>query len=330
MADAVHGTGASAHDEHGHDAASHALHEQHPYLQHHWDTPAQQFDAGKLGMWLFLATEVLFFAGLFCAYAVLRRNHPDIFMVGQHFLDVKMGAINTVVLILSSFTMALGVWCAQTSRKTGLIVCLILTLAGAVTFMVVKYFEYSHKIHEGVIWGQNFNPQRHDSHGHVPGDSHAATSAPAVATAPAAATAPAVAAEPKPSAAATPAGSQPAELPKLEVSLVKLAPSGATGLTSDAIAPPADDHAHGHAVDPYEKAKTMRDLHLFMGVYFCLTGLHGIHVLAGIVAITCILIAAIKGRYDSNYYTPVDLVGLYWHVVDLVWIFLFPLLYLIH
>src|SRR5215510_11053200 len=114
MADAVadlnvhppaHGHGpAAAHDEaHGHSP--------YPFVQHHFDTPAQQFDAGKLGMWLFLVTEVLFFAGLFCAYAVYRRTHPEIFVVGSRFLDTKMGAINTVVLILSSFTMALGVWC---------------------------------------------------------------------------------------------------------------------------------------------------------------------------------------------------------------------------
>src|SRR5262249_55801898 len=153
-------------DDHGHDAKSHSLHEQHPYLHHHWDTPAQQFDAGKLGMWLFLATEVLFFAGLFCAYSVLRRSHPDVFIVGQHFLDVFWGGLNTVVLILSSFTMALGVWCAQTSRKNGLIVCLILTLVGAFTFMVVKYIEYDHKLRHGIVWGQNFNPEDPHHGGH--------------------------------------------------------------------------------------------------------------------------------------------------------------------
>src|SRR5262245_45646990 len=162
MADVVHGAVTEeVADEHGHDPASHALHEAQPFLGHHWETPAQQFDAGKLGMWLFLATEVLFFAGLFCAYAVLRHNYPEIFIVGQHFLDVKWGALNTVVLIVSSFTMACGVYCAQTSRKNWLIVCLILTLMGAATFMVVKYVEYSHKLHAGIIWGKNFDPVEH-------------------------------------------------------------------------------------------------------------------------------------------------------------------------
>lgn len=348
MADAVYGADEQRPvDEHGHDAASHAAHEQMPYLQHHWETPAQQFDAGKLGMWLFLATEILFFAGLFCAYAVLRRNHPEVFLVGQHFLDVKWGAINTVVLILSSFTMALGVWCAQTSRKNGLIVCLILTLAGAFTFMAIKYVEYSHKIHEGIVWGHNFNPQRHNGHGshasptaasadptHVVAGGgaadHAAAAAPSGDAADESAQPPpAPDHSPAPSAAPTAAAATSTAQLALEVSQVGLAPPGPSGLAPAAVLEPAAaDHAHG--VDPYEAAGRMRDLHLFMSVYFALTGLHGIHVLAGIVAISLVLWQAIKGKYNSDYYTHVDLVGLYWHVVDLVWIFLFPLLYLIH
>ena len=79
----------------------------------------------------------------------------------------------------------------------------------------------------------------------------------------------------------------------------------------------------------YARAKEMKDLRIFMAIYYCMTGLHGIHVVAGMVVITWLLIGAIKGKYHSRYYTPVDLVGLYWHVVDLVWIYLFPLFYLI-
>ncbi|MFN0136197.1 MAG: cytochrome c oxidase subunit 3 [Phycisphaerae bacterium] len=339
MADVVghaeHAGHAAAPDHGGHGHGHHS-----PNLAHHWDTPAQQFDAGKLGIWLFLATEVLFFAGLFCAYAIYRRNHPHIFLAGQHFLDVKMGAINTIVLIASSFTMAMGVYCAQRSKNTGLIICLFLTLLGAFAFMGIKYVEYSDKIMHGKIWGPNFNPQRHDDHGHAHGatdaahadghakpddhgakpdaahatDSHAAKPADAHAT-PAAA--PAVAT----SAA-----------PVIEASLIKPAAAGPSGL---AATEPHDDHAggndaHGKYSDPYKAAQEMRDLHIFMGIYFCMTGLHGIHVLGGIVVITWLIIGAFKGRYNSEYYTPVDFVGLYWHLVDLVWIYLFPLLYLIH
>jgi cytochrome c oxidase subunit 3 len=335
--------GHSSGDAHAH-AEGHG-HSPYPFVQHHFDTPAQQFDAGKLGMWLFLVTEVLFFAGLFCAYAIYRRTHPEIFVVGSRFLDTKWGAINTVVLILSSFTMALGVWCAQTSRRVGLIVCLILTLCGAFGFMAIKYIEYSHKITSGIVWGKNFNPVDHNAADHGHGAAAHATTAPhgetyaahSAASAPAehAAGAPghaepshAAPTSPPPAVASSPATGPATSAPtvlKLEQSTVKIAPSGPAGIASQ----------HHHAgrqdtgIDPYAEAKRMRDLQIFIAIYFCLTGLHGFHVLGGIVVISCLLVGAFKGRYDSQYYTPVDLIGLYWHIVDLVWIFLFPLLYLI-
>lgn len=333
MADAVHSSGIPAQGAegsvHGHDAGH--GHSPYPFVAHHFETPAQQFDAGKCGMWLFLVTEVLFFSGLFCAYAVYRRTHPDIFIVGSRFLDVKWGAINTVVLIASSFTMAAGVWCAQTSRKTGLIFCLIATLCGAFGFMGIKFVEYKHKLHEGIIWGADFNPQRHDdahataahaAAGHA-ADPHTPAAASADHAAPVATSAAPAATEPaKPVVAAAPADSN---VLKVENTTVKSPPSGATGLT-----PPHQAGGRSHAdIDPYAEAKKRRDLHIFMGIYFCLTGLHGFHVLGGIVVIAWLLFGAIKGRYNSQYFTPVDLVGLYWHIVDLVWIFLFPLLYLI-
>jgi cytochrome c oxidase subunit III len=296
MADAVHHGGhADPHGGHGHP----------PFLQHHFETPAQQFDAGKLGMWLFLATEVLFFAGLFCAYAVYRGNHPEVFSAGHRFLDVKYGAINTVVLIASSFTMALAVYCAQTSRQTGLIVCLSLTLLGAFAFMGVKYIEYEHKIKHGIVWGKGFNPQ--EDHGSAP----AATHAPADHSA----AAPAHADVKPPVVAAVVAG--------IEASSIVTAPAGPAGL-----APPPVMDEHGHApLSP--EVREAKNVHIYLGIYFCMTGLHGIHVLGGIAVITWLLIASIKGRFNSEYYTPVDLIGLYWHLVDLVWIYLFPLLYLV-
>ena len=113
---------------------------EHPdFLAHHWDTPSQQFEAGKLGMWLFLATEVLLFGGLFVGYSVWRGNHPELFKFGSEFLNTTMGAINTVVLIASSFTMAYAVTCAQRGNQKGLILGLILTLAGACGFLGIKY-----------------------------------------------------------------------------------------------------------------------------------------------------------------------------------------------
>ena len=126
--------------------SDHADHAEHPpWLAHHFDTPEQQFSSAKLGMWAFLLTEVLFFSGLFCAYAVYRRNHPELFVDGHHFLNTMLGAVNTAVLLLSSFTMAWGVRCAQLGKTRGLINCLVATLLCAGVFLGIKYTEYKVK-----------------------------------------------------------------------------------------------------------------------------------------------------------------------------------------
>ncbi|MFM9180106.1 MAG: heme-copper oxidase subunit III, partial [Phycisphaerales bacterium] len=151
---------AHAQDSHGHDGHGHG-HDGHghghdPHLAHHFDSMAQQFDSAKLGIWLFLATEVLFFGGLFAAYVILRMRNPEVFSYASHYLDTIMGGINTCVLIVSSLTMALAVRCAQTNNRKGLILGLVLTFLGAVGFLVIKYFEYSHKIHDHLVWGSTF------------------------------------------------------------------------------------------------------------------------------------------------------------------------------
>ncbi len=146
-----------AHEKNDHD---------HPwFLGHHWETPQQQFEAGKLGMWLFLATEVLLFGGLFVGYSVWRGNHPELFQFGSKHLDTTMGAINTAVLICSSLTMAWAVTAAQQNKQKLLKIMLMLTLAGAVTFLVIKYFEYTHKFNEGIYPGISYYQQPgEDSH----------------------------------------------------------------------------------------------------------------------------------------------------------------------
>lgn len=140
-------------DTHGHDAHGH--HD--PNLQHHFVEMAQQFDTAKLGMWLFLATEILMFGGLFVGFGLQQAKFPEAFKAAHHHLDRNMGALNTVVLLISSFTMVLAVWAAQTGRRKVLITNLVLTLACAGTFLVVKYFEYSHKIHDGLLPGKFFH-----------------------------------------------------------------------------------------------------------------------------------------------------------------------------
>ncbi len=205
------------------------------YLQHHFSTKEQQFDASKIGMWLFLATEILLFGGLFVGFGMMQSKFPDAFLHAHHHLDRGLGALNTVVLLISSFTMAMAVWSAQKSKQKQLIAYLVLTLICAGIFLGVKYIEYSHKFHEGLLPGRFYH----------------------------------------------------------------------------------------HAGD------TVPNQFVFFSFYFMMTGLHGFHILGGMTAITWLLVRAAQGRFSASYYTPVDLVGLYLHLVDLIWIYLFPLLYLI-
>jgi len=260
---------------------------EHPrFLAHHFETPEQQFATGKLGMWIFLLTEILFFGGLFCAYAVYRRNHPEVFVDGHLFLDKMLGAVNTIVLIASSLTVAWGVRCAQRSQRRGLIVCLTLTLLGAFIFLGIKYVEYKHKWDHGLVPSKSrveyfFSPQ-----GFL--NLLAGTQFPD---------------HPRPTKGFTPDEHYVRE---------KLSHHGDSELSDT------------------ELAERTKSVGTFVSIYFALTGLHGIHVIAGIVVIAWILVRAVKGHFDSQYYAPVDFVGLYWHLVDLIWIYLFPLLYLIH
>src|SRR5271170_2708652 len=126
-----------------------------PHLAHHFDTPEQQFTSAKLGMWMFLGTEILMFGGLFCAYSIYRHNHPLVFkFAAESYLSTPLGTLNTIILITSSLTMAWGVRAAQLNQRKLLIVCLILTLMGAAGFLVVKTIEYSAKWNEHVWVGE--------------------------------------------------------------------------------------------------------------------------------------------------------------------------------
>jgi cytochrome c oxidase subunit 3 len=388
-----------------------------PHLAHHFDTPSQQFEAAKFGMWLFLATEILLFGGLFCLYAVFRGNQPELFTYGSRFLDTKWGIINTIVLILSSLTMALAVFAAQTNRKRWLIACLALTIAGGAAFMGIKYMEYSHKFHGNLVWGMKFYQDPH-------ADKAAATAEMAVNAAPVAAMAGdpekgralwiatcrtchgvagegmtgqgkdirgstfiaertdkqlvdfvkvgrmpfdplnttgiqmppkggnpmlkdadltniisyvrtfKVAAEIAPTesgepGAATPVAAAPKEEFFIPKSVIPSASAAVAGLATnwDGKTPP---HRSPTPIDPRRDPDRPANAHLFFGIYFLMTGLHGLHVLAGMAIISWLLVRAILGNFTAAYFTPVDLTGLYWHVVDIIWIFLFPLLYLIH
>lgn len=206
-----------------------------PRLWAHFSVPEQQASSVKLGMWIFLLTEILFFSGLFVAYAVYRAWNPDMFYQAHKQLDVVMGTTNTVVLITSSLTIALAIRAIQLNKKKQTVLLLAITIALAITFLVIKYFEYAHKFHLGQLPGKYYT---------------------------------------------------------------------FTGL---------------EGTNP----------HIFFSVYFLMTGLHGLHVIAGIGLITYMLIKTLKNTFSSAYYTPLEMTGLYWHLVDMIWIFLFPLFYLI-
>ncbi len=253
------------------------------HVAHHFDNAEQQFESGKLGMWIFLATEILLFGGLFCAYAVYRSNHPEIFVYAHRFLDKTLGAINTAVLICSSFTMALAVRAAQLGRRRQLVALLGATLALAGCFLGIKGVEYEHKWKEGLLWGARFHAEL------APAPPALPQTLPPVPTA---------------------AGGERSLIPPAAIGPAGLARPGRPTVAENAEGPP-------------------HDVQVFFAVYFLMTGLHGIHVIVGMVLLSLMMVRAGRGEFGPAYMTPVDLTGLYWHLVDLIWIFLFPLLYLI-
>jgi cytochrome c oxidase subunit 3 len=151
MSDHDHDHDGHGHDDHGHGHGS-------PWIQHHYDDGQHQFDSGKLGIWFFLVQEILFFAGLFVAYILYRYHHPEIYAYAHYYLDVKWGAINTGVLIVSSLTAAWAVRAAQLAQRKLLIGCLAVTILCAFGFLGIKFIEYSHKIHERILFGNKFDP----------------------------------------------------------------------------------------------------------------------------------------------------------------------------
>ncbi len=291
--------------------------EQPKELAHHFEDLEQQHRSGKQGMWLFLATEILLFGGLFCAYAVYRANHPDVFIYAHVYLDKVLGGINTVVLISSSLTMALAVRAAQLGQRRALPILLALTIAGGFGFMGIKYVEYSHKWHLGLLPGAHFAPVDHHDGPLEPVADHDADPGSADHADPDAGARfiPARNQDPPsdPEAAAVPSASPRAHMPD--------APAGPGGLAVRVGTGDDSGAAHGDAPQKVQ---------LFFSIYFLMTGLHGIHVVAGMLAIAWVLRRSMQGQFHPAYFTPVENVGLYWHLVDLIWIFLFPLLYLIH
>jgi len=233
-------------------------------LYGHFQTLEQQKESATLGMWIFLVTEVLFFGGLFLAYTINRSAFSVAFGTGSNTLDIRLGGGNTVVLILSSLTMAMAVWSAQVGKKPLVTIFLILTLLLGGTFLGVKVIEYKQKFDHHLIPSHGFDLAYRAAH-------------------------PTPADDPKAIAA---------EKDELEKALEK------------------DPDINSHA-------------QLYFSLYFGMTGLHALHMIVGAGLILWLIKNSIAGRYSPRYNTPVEVVGLYWHFVDIVWIYLFPLLYLI-
>lgn len=202
---------------------------------HHFDSAEHEYLASKLGIWLFLSTEILMFGTLFVAYVIYHGLYPEVFLKGSEFLSWQYGAVNTVVLLTSSLTMALGIYYLQKGKQKAAVANLWFTVFCGAVFMCIKYVEYSHKIHLGLMPGSWF--------------------------------------------------------------------------TGDTMG--------------------LENLPLYFSFYFMMTGLHGLHVLIGMGLISWVAIRAMRGEFGPRRYTAVEGVGLFWHLVDLIWIYLFPLLYLV-
>jgi cytochrome c oxidase subunit III len=209
-------------------------------LEHQFQDLEQQHDVAALGMWVFLATEVLFFGVLFLGVSVNRYRFPESFEKASEKLNVTIGAINTVVLLVSSLMMVLAVHFAQLGQRRRVVLFLLLTAGLGLLFLVFKAYEYYTDYRDFLIPGWRFRPEEWT----------------------------------------------------------------------------------GSGVNPYQ-------VELFLMFYWIMTGLHALHVTIGIIAVLVIAGLAGKGKFSSAYYSPVDVTGLYWHFVDLVWIFLFPMLYLL-
>jgi cytochrome c oxidase subunit 3 len=215
----------------------------------------QQVDATGFAMWLFLLTEIMFFGGMFTAYLIYRNWYYPAFVAASHQLNIFWGSLNTLVLISSSFTMAMGVYFAQMRQKSRLVLCLVLTFLLGLIFLGIKTIEYKEKF------------EKH----HIPGAHYSLQS----------------------------------------------------------FLNPDSDEAAKAAHDKPLPLDMARRTEIYFSLYFAMTGMHALHMIIGIAILGFMIVRANKGAYTSGHVSFVEYFGLYWHFVDIVWIFLFPLLYLI-
>ena len=274
-----------------------------PGLQHQFEDMGQQEESVSIAMWMFLAQEIMFFGGLFTAYLVFRSKYPMAFAAGSNHLDAFWGGLNTIVLIVSSLTMALTVYFAQKGNRNMQVILIILTMFFGAVFLGVKAIEYTDKYNNGIVPVKGLNrkvkaaPETERAAAHekpcyevTHGEEHAYVN-------------------------------PHAEFQWADCSLVKLAQEKNYLTSAEKI---------GYFSNGEIDADKFRDkVRIFFWIYFIMTGLHALHMIVGLGLMTWLLWTAWKGSYNAEYYMPVEMSGLYWHFVDIVWIFLFPLLYLL-
>lgn len=344
---------ADPHDAgHGHD-------HHHPSLAHHFEDLEQQFQAGKLGMWLFLAQEVLFFSGLFAAYTVYRWHYPEVFYDAHHHLNKTLGAINTIVLLASSLAIAWGVRGAMRNDRRTILNTHVFTLGCAALFLGVKAIEYTHKWDEGIGAGNFYKyvEGAHASHywgAYMPGlaiwsmvigalitwwGAYLAGNSKVVKGWVTGSIGVCILSFGLGIVLAKCIMPTEAELARADGHGAHAAAhvEGGHAETTHAVAATADGEqaeqapaAEGEAAAEAAPREAKFGPANFFSIYFIMTGVHAVHIIAGIIAITWVVAKAAAGEFSSDYYLPVENVGLYWHLVDLVWIYLFPLMYLIH
>ena len=269
-------------------------------LAHHFESYEQQKESSFLGMWLFMVQEIMFFGGLFAAYAVNRALHGHDFIIASRQLDITWGFINTLVLLCSSFTMVVAVWAAQTGRHKVIVWGLIGTLLFGGIFLGIKYVEYAEKWEHHLVPGLNWEwpPAHKGGHG---GEAEAGSHGGAA------------------------AGESHGALTAPQQSGVALASTSvpAAAAAASATAAGGGDHAEG------PESASPGGANLFFSLYFVMTGMHALHMVVGMAIMLVMIPLAWRGYWTPQNYNFVEGFGLYWHFVDLVWIFLFPFLYLI-
>ncbi len=296
-----------AHDTHDHHA---------PGLQHQFEDMGQQEESVAIGMWMFLAQEIMFFGGLFTAYLVFRWRFPLAFAEASNHLDAFWGGLNTLVLIVSSLTMALTVFYAQRGNRNMQVLLIVLTMLFGTVFLGVKVIEYTDKYNNGLVPVTGWNKKVKEGEAQPHAKSNFVLPFEVRAEA-------AAASDDEHKPYVNPRGEFQWNYGKavLDYAMEK-EKGGAVYLT-------ADERVGYFSNGVFDPNKYRDKIRMFYYIYFVMTGLHALHMIIGLGIMAWLLWKAWRFSFSADYYSPVEMSGLYWHFVDIVWIFLFPLLYLL-